>query len=58
MSKQEIRSHIAWLGRATEAARRLADKYDQAGDEAAAAHFHATAQRHAESAQEWAEVLA
>lgn len=57
MSKQQIRSHIAWLARVTEDCLRCAAVADNAGDLATAAHFYAAAERHADSAIEWAGAL-
>lgn len=57
MSKQQIRSHIAWLARVTEDCLRCAAVADKAGDLATAADFYAAAERHADSAIEWAGAL-
>ncbi len=54
MSKQEIRAHIAWLGRVTEECLCCASSADKFGDFATAAYFYAAAERYAAYAAEWA----
>lgn len=54
MSKQAIRRQIAWLARVTEHCLCCAAVAEKAGDLATAADFYAAAERHADSAIEWA----
>lgn len=57
MSRQEVESHIAWLGRVCENALRSGTNCHQTGDLSGAGYFFGIAEAHAESALQWAQWL-